>query len=100
MSEGTVPRAERMTPLDLSHNAIKVRRHLGVVFAAALEQTKAIKTSIISTRHPILNGGDLLGMGYGALQKITVAYRDFLDAAPFINITTAHSPSRIGLSPS
>jgi hypothetical protein len=48
----------------------------------------------------IRNGGDHLGMGYGTLQKITVTYRDFLDAAPFINITTAHSPSRIGLTPS
>jgi hypothetical protein len=40
------------------------------------------------------------GYGIWNLQKITVAYRDFLDVAPFINITTAHSPSRIGLSPS
>jgi hypothetical protein len=30
--------------------------------------------------------------------KFTLAYREFLDAASFINITSAHNPSRIGLS--
>jgi hypothetical protein len=40
-----------------------------VAFAAALEQIKAIKTSIESTQHPILNGGDLLDMGYGPFKK-------------------------------